>query len=120
LLKKRGWKLTVVEYGTAGSVAASFAPAGDTLVGGIVLPDGAGPAELKMALREKRSDTSAQVGLGLHLARENDRHAIHIMVTTPEVTENVEQSYGGPPESATEWAVSLALDALRRKLATSG
>ena len=115
-LRRRNWRLTVAEGGTHGALAAALAEAGAAWAGGASLPAEASGRDLEIALGRAMSEFGAQVGLGLHVAREGDRQHIEIALVTPERAEHVSRSYGGPPGAASDWAVSLALDLLRRRL----
>ena len=58
------------------------------------------------------------MGLALRLDCEGEQRSIEIAVVTPETERHMQHSYAGPPGYAAEWAVSLALDSLRRSLAS--
>ncbi len=116
-LRQRGWRLTVAEGGTHGSLAGALAEGSGAFAGGTSLPPEASGADLERLLARAMGESGAQVGLGLHVAAEGDRHRIEIALATPERAEHVSRSYGGPPAAAEDWAVSLALDLLRRRLA---
>jgi competence/damage-inducible protein CinA-like protein len=115
-LRRHGWRLTVAEGGTHGSLAAALTEGGAPFTGGTTLPPETSGEDLDRALARAMTEFGAQVGLGLHVATEGDRQRIEIALATPDRSERVSRSYGGPPAAAADWAVSLALDLLRRRL----
>lgn len=115
-LRSRGWRVAAAEAGTHGSLGAALAVDGAVFAGGTPLPAGLPPGDLEAALAGTIRESGAQVGLGLLLTGEGERQGIEIALTTPDGAERVSRTYGGPPAAAEEWAVSLALDLLRRRL----
>jgi hypothetical protein len=63
-----------------------------------------------------RKATQAEAALGVSLRRSPPRHELAIHLITPDGEAELHPSYGGAPENAVRWAVSLALDLLRRQL----
>lgn len=114
-LSRNGWTLVTVEQGTAGGLTTLLANEGGPFLQGEVIPQD-GPADLEGALHRLQSDRGAQAGLGLSLLREGSVNRIRILVNTPDGGDSAIRTYGGPPASAPQWAVSLALDHLRRKV----
>lgn len=109
-------RLVVLEAGTFGALAESLAGTGLSLAGSIPLGPGDSAEELLPRLKTEMIQAGADVGMGLRLVGKGERQAIEIAVVTPQDQKHVQRSYGGPAESAQEWAVSLALDTLRRNL----
>jgi nicotinamide-nucleotide amidase len=116
-LRRRGWRLTTAEYGTGGALSASLAETGEIRAGSEVHPEAVPAEELRATVDRARKETHADVGLGVSLKRSPPRHKLAIRVITPEGEAESQPSYGGAPENAVRWAVSLALDLLRRRLA---
>jgi competence/damage-inducible protein CinA-like protein len=112
-LERRGWGLVVIEAGTDGALGAAI-----PIAVAVNLDLSIGAANLPAQVRRQMGETGAHVGLALRLDHDGERRSIEIAVVTPEAENHAQHSYGGPPGSATEWAVSLALDSLRRSLAS--
>ena len=117
-LADRGWRLALVEHGTGGAVAGQMAEQGEVLRRGprrlrTRRCGRVGEAWSNMRVRE----FNAEVGLGVVVWREPDRQAMLFHLATPDHNQDAERSYGGPPENASSWAVNMALDFLRRRLA---
>ncbi|MEX2030425.1 MAG: CinA family nicotinamide mononucleotide deamidase-related protein [Anaerolineales bacterium] len=110
-LERHGWGLVILEGGTDGALAAAL-PVGVAVNLDMIVA----PGDLPTQVRRQMSETGAHVGLGLGLDRQGEDRSIEIAVVTPDTEKRVQRGYGGPPGSATEWAVSLALDTLRRVL----
>jgi nicotinamide-nucleotide amidase len=117
LLEARGWRLTLVEVGTGGRLAAEMATHGDVLAGSRQLAERIDAARLATEVDIARCTFGAQVGFGVLVWGEEDRERILFRLVTPDRTEDAERSYGGPPDNAAQWAASMALDLLRRRLA---
>lgn len=115
-LLRRGWRLTTIEHGTGGALAASFAAAAEAYAGGEVVPGAVTLEGLRAALQRAREARRAEAGLGLSLHRAPPRHELSVCLITPEGEHAVQPTYGGAPDNAIRWAVSLALDLLRRQL----
>ncbi len=116
-LADQGWRLALVEHGTGGALAGLMAEQGESFAGGHVVSERVDAAELGSLVGHARREFNAEVGLGVVVWREPDRQAMLFHLATPDHTQDAERSYGGPPESASSWAVNMALDFLRRRLA---
>ena len=116
-VKQRGWRLVVAECGTNGALAAGLSQLSDVFVGGKILPQVEGSEDLEQALAQAQTDHSAEIGLGLTIRSEAERFLAVILLRTPQGEVKKERYYGGPPAYAAKWAVSAALDLLRRRLA---
>lgn len=115
----RGYRLAIVECGTAGLLATSVAPFGGSFAGGRLLTPQLADEELEAALDRTMSELSAEVGLALRLEIGEAKHTFAYILRTPGGVKKKHRSYGGPIVNAAPWAVSIALEALRRRLATS-
>lgn len=116
LVRQRAGHLVVVESGTGSALAGGLAAAGDTFAGGAELPEGTGGAELEQALEAERQRREAGAGLGLAVTHGEDRVDVLVVYRSADEGWTFEQSYGGAPPNAAAWAVSLALEQLRRRL----
>jgi len=115
----KGYRLAIVESGTAGALSASVAPFSGAFAGGKLLAGPITDDELETALTAAQDELSAELGLSLRLEMGESKHTFTYVLRTPAGVERKERSYGGPMVNAAPWAVSLSLDALRRKLAES-
>jgi competence/damage-inducible protein CinA-like protein len=116
LLAMRNWSLVIVESGTDSALSHTLGSHGEPFAGGQVLPQVEDIESLKDSLSRFLDSRQAEVGLGLALEYGESRHPFHIILRTPEGEEHIERSYGGPPSYAPIWAVSIALELLRRRL----
>ena len=117
MLAARGWRLVIVEHGTGGGLARLMEQQADVFAGSRVLPDRVDAPGLATAVDQARGAFGVQVGLGVALWRDSDRALTLFRLATPDEHLDAERSYGGPPANAAEWAVNMALDFLRRRLA---
>jgi len=115
----KGYRLAVVESGTSGLLAASVAPFSDSFAGGKILAARITDVELETALDQAMSELSVEVGLGLRLDIGDTQHAFTYILRTPDAVKRKHRSYGGPIVNAVPWAVSIALEALRRRMGDS-
>jgi competence/damage-inducible protein CinA-like protein len=115
LLRKR-WRLATVEHGTGGALSAGFAAAEGAFAGGDVFSTPSDADALRAEVARAREARAADAALGIALTREGVRHQLAICLITPEEEEARSPSYGGAPHNAVRWAVTLALDLLRRRL----
>lgn len=114
-LRQRGWRLVVVEHGTAGQLISSLAEPGDVFLEGALIPEDV-ESDVDSGLRRLQADRGAEVGLGVSLRREGSVTRARIVLSLPEGEDVAVRTYGGPAANAAAWAANLALDHLRRKL----
>lgn len=117
LLSGRGWRLAVVEHGTGGLLASSLAVDARTFAGGHLLPDRLEAGALPALVEHARAEFGAELALGVVAWRDGDREQMAFHLSGGGMEESAERSYGGPPGNAARWAVNMALDFLRRRLA---
>jgi competence/damage-inducible protein CinA-like protein len=117
LLAGRGWRLAVVEHGTGGLLAGALAVETMTFAGGHLLPDRVEPAALPALVEHARAEFAADLALGVVAWREGDRERMAFQLSGAGMEQAAERSYGGPPGNAARWAVNMALDFVRRRLA---
>jgi competence/damage-inducible protein CinA-like protein len=103
LITKRGWTLTAIESGLDGILARKISHTAS-------LPN-LDPDQLLEALRTARTDSKADIALGVSVYAE-DRSAEMSMIT-PRGEKTHRITYGGPPRSLPKWAMNLALNWLR-------
>jgi competence/damage-inducible protein CinA-like protein len=96
-------------------VALTSSPA--VFAGARLLPDGASREALAEAAAAAMQETGAEVSLQLLLSSGPQQHALFAAMRSPGGEQSWERSYGGAMPNAPLWAVSLALDYLRRELA---
>lgn len=114
-LETRGLSLVSVEGGSGGALAAALAPYGDPFREGSTLPDPLDEASANRRLRELMRTNRAQVGLWLTLQERGEGIHIQSGLHSPSGRKVRARDYGGPPATAPDWAVSFALDFVRRE-----
>ncbi|HSG43273.1 MAG TPA: molybdopterin-binding protein [Anaerolineales bacterium] len=103
---KRGWTLTAIESGLDGLLArnipntASYADLS--------------PVSLMDTLRTARTESNADVALGVAVYIEQRAAEMALITPTGEKTHRI--TYGGPPRSLARWSVNLALNWLRTRV----
>ncbi len=117
MLTARGWRLALIEHGTGGGLASLIEQQAGVFAGGRVLTERIDAPGLAAEVDLARREFNAQAGLGVLAWRESDREVMLFHLATPDQTQDAERSYGGPPVNAAQWAINMALDFLRRRLA---
>jgi nicotinamide-nucleotide amidase len=115
----RGRRLAVVESGTSGALAASVAQYSVSFAGGKLLAGPVTDDELEASLEGTMAEHSADLGLALRLEIGESKHTFTYVLRNSEAIQRKTRSYGGPIVNAPAWAVSIALEALRRALKDS-
>lgn len=110
-------RLVTVECGTNGELSASLAPLEDPFVCGQILTKVESDDDLLAAMNLLQQAHKTRLSMGVHLKTEGSRFLIAILLNSPVGNESITRAYGGPPQYAAKWAVSAALDRLRRHLA---
>lgn len=116
LLLDRGWRMVVVESGTEGAISAALASGGHPFLAGEVLPTDLDRSRLEERLALRMQEFGAEAGLSARLASEGRRHSLALCLRWPEGVSRREWSYGGSQRNLSRWAVSMALDCLRRQV----
>ena len=130
-IAEAGYQLAVLESGTGGALTSALTGQGIVPLDGDELRAGtaqetvfAGGEQLEAETSEKegaealaklREQLKAQVGLFLRLQPKEDGVDILILFQSPETDWRKERSFGGPLPNAAAWAVSIALDSVRRQ-----
>lgn len=106
MIAQRGWTLSALESDLDGILSRKIPRT--------TLRSNLNPAMLMESLREVRSESRADISLGV-AAYADDRSAEMALITPyGEKTHHI--TYGGPPRSLTRWAMNLALNWLRMTL----
>jgi molybdopterin-biosynthesis enzyme MoeA-like protein len=116
ILTRDGARLVVVESGTAGALGNALSAYAGSFLGGLILPHGTPEEKVEEELSASMERYGAAVGLGLTLAPQGSQYVLNCCLVAGGESERLERSYGGPPSSAPRWAVSLALNLLRKRL----
>jgi competence/damage-inducible protein CinA-like protein len=113
-IQSRGWRIVSVESGTEGALEERLKPYSEVFIFGHVSEI---EGEIERTLEKSQTDYAAEVGVGVQLLRDGERHMISVVLRTPEGVEKIERFYGGPEEYASDWSTSMALNLIRKRLA---
>lgn len=113
LIAKRGWTLTTIESGLDGILARTLRVPHTVSIPNTSTPLSASlnPAALMEALRAARTNSNADIALGVSVYPEDRSAEMTIISPRGEKTHRI--TYGGPPRSLQYWAMNLALNWLR-------
>ena len=103
LIAKHGWTLTAIESGLNGILARKIPHTAS-------LPN-LNPDQLLEAVRAARTDSKADIALGVSVYTDDRSAEMALITTRGEKTHRI--TYGGPPRSLPKWAMNLALNWLR-------
>jgi competence/damage-inducible protein CinA-like protein len=115
-IQEAGWRLATLEAGTNGALGEALQPFGEIYLGGEVLPEGSVGDSLNRELERVRAELKASAGLGLHVAANEEGVEILAVFQSPGGDWQLERSFGGATPNAIRWAISLALEAVRRRV----
>ena len=115
-VRRAGLRLVVLEAGTGGKLAESLSQFADTFLGGEVIPEGSSSEVMSRELGRLRAELEASAGLGLSVATNEETVEILALFQSPGSEWQLERSFGGAAPNATRWAISLALEAVRRRV----
>ncbi|MGD8813052.1 MAG: CinA family nicotinamide mononucleotide deamidase-related protein [Anaerolineales bacterium] len=118
ILEQRGWSLVLVESGTAGAMSQSLSPIQGPFNAGLILPHQIPEAQVEETLRDAMKQHAAEVGLSLTLSPVDRQQQLICRFITPESSERLVRSFGGPPKNAPRWATSLGLNLIRKRLSS--
>ena len=116
LMRRSGWRLTLVESGTASLLSQMLSQETHGLVDFQSLPHRADHDELESALTAAQAGVGSQAGLGVSLLPQGNRYQMSLLLVLPDRIEGAELSYGGPAQNAPLWAANIALDFARRRI----
>lgn len=117
-IEARGWKLATIELGSRGGLAAALDGAPAWRGGLVFAADEQSPSE--ETIRQWIDRAGAEACLVLEIRHEGSKALIRVRWCSPDGIFPWQGSYGGPPENASAWGVSAALDLVRRRLARRG
>jgi competence/damage-inducible protein CinA-like protein len=112
-LKEKEWELVVLEIGLSGTLTQKLANAGEPFLGGEVLTCCPETTNLLAACRSLRESKQADICLGVMLQPADEKQDLHIVLISPYKETQKLYSYGGPPQMAPRWAVSMSFNFLR-------
>jgi len=112
-LKRRGWKLAVMECALKGELIKRLSSDEETFLEGKVLPKGILQDELAEAVSAYRQRTLADVVLGVSRIPAGERQEVFISLATPDSMQNLARPYGGAAGNAVRYAVNHCLNLLR-------
>ncbi len=114
-LDQLGWNLAIVESGLGGRLTQRLARTGHSaFLGGEVLAEHPNQAQLMAACRSFRQSRQADLCIGVALHRGKETQDLRLVILSPVKERSMSRSYGGPPKMASQWAVNLCLDLVRR------
>lgn len=116
LLTARGQRLVVVESGTDSALTRGLTEAGPGFAGGVELPSAVSDQELDDRLNAERERLQARAGLGLAVRPGPDQVEVSVVYHSDDDDWKSVRSFGGAPPNVVHWAVSLALDLVRKSL----
>ncbi len=115
-IRKAGWRLATVEIGTDGALLEALTGFDDVFAGGELLPERITDDAMHQELERVQVELDASVGLGLNVAAYEENVEIVAMFRSPGGDWRLERSFGGAAPNATRWAISLVLEAIRRRV----
>jgi hypothetical protein len=109
-------KVQVIEVGTKGEVLANLKSQVPELVNGEFIDSYLSDETLKSLLKESQAQQQADLALGVRLVSNGEKQDLTLILRGEDIIKEGERSYGGPPGDGQIWAVTSALDYLRRYL----
>ena len=76
------------------------------------------PEELRRHVTLFQKERGANVALGVSLVPGNEKHILHLSVSSPQGQEEYTRSFGGERALSNPWSVNTGLEMLRRKIET--
>lgn len=116
MLAERGHQLATIEVGTGGAFMRALREADPGFTAGRQLADGTSEAAAEAALDEALIEHGADIGLGVLVFPGDGRIEMITFARPSEDGWRIQRSFGGAYPNATAWAISLALEHVRRKL----
>lgn len=113
-IRKAGWRLASVESGTDGALERALSEFEEVFAGGEILPDRIAVDELDQALKRIQDELEAAAGLSLRVVTSEENVEIRARFHSPDGDWELDRSFGGAAPNAARFAISLALDAVRR------
>ena len=116
LIAQHQVKVQVIEVGTKGEVLANLKSQVPELVNGEFIDSYLSDETLKSLLKESQAQQQADLALGVRLVSNGEKQDLTLILRGEDIIKEGERSYGGPPGDGQIWAVTSALDYLRRYL----
>jgi hypothetical protein len=114
-VSERGWDLVVVEAGLGGEMTRRLAKIGSSVFqGGEVLTVQPSSEELLTSTRTYRQNRKADVGLGVAIYPGDKKQDFTMVLITPQETQQLSSSYGGPPQYVSRWVLNHSLNLIRK------
>ena len=115
IIEERDWKLVIVEAGLGGNMTRRLAKVGSTVFqGGEVLTTRPSPEELLAFTQSYLHSRNAEVGLGVVIYPGERKQDFNMVLISPQETQQLSRSYGGPPQYVSRWALNHSLNLLRK------
>ena len=112
---ERGWDLVVVEAGLGGEMTRRLAKIGSSVFqGGEVLTAQPSSEELLACTRTYQHNRKADVGLGVAIYPGDKKQDFTMVLITPQETQQLTSSYGGPPQYVSRWVLNHSLNLIRK------
>jgi competence/damage-inducible protein CinA-like protein len=115
-IEAAGLRLATLEIGTKGALVKALAGFESSFAGGEHPSEYLSRTEMDKDLERVMRKLEASAGLGLSVEASEENVEIFAVFRTPDGDWQLERSFGGAALNATRWAISLALDHIRRKL----
>ena len=111
----KDWNLVVIEAGLGGEMTRRLARIGSAVfLGGEVLTTRPSPEELVEFTQSYLHTRSAEVGLGVVIFPGEKKQDFNMVLITPQETQQITRSYGGPPQYVSRWALNHGLNLIRK------
>jgi competence/damage-inducible protein CinA-like protein len=111
----KGWRLVVMEAGLDGEMTRRLAKVGSAVFrGGEVLTAHPSPEELLACTQSYLHTRNAEVGLGVVIYPGEKKQDFNMVLITPQETQQLDRSYGGPPQYVSRWALNHGLNLIRK------
>lgn len=110
---RHDWKLAAAEANLGGRLLRRLTGANETFAGGELVSHLDSTEELAQLVQDACQKYNAQVGLGVTLIQGEKQQTIYLYLQTPDRKEEIERTYGGPPQLAPLWATNTGLHLLR-------
>jgi nicotinamide-nucleotide amidase len=115
LLESHGSKLVTIESGTEGLMTRLLSEKCTSFESGEILPGLSSMKEMEETLQSVIADHGVDVGIGVRVQQEGDLTKVDFVIHISDDAISFTRTYGGPPEYAPYWAVSHALETLRKQ-----
>lgn len=112
-LRKKGWKLMVLEAGLGGILTRKLADAGKNFMDGVVLGMIPEPTQLQGMTAHQRESLGAEVGLGVAIYQEGASQVAYVVLLTPDQERIYQRTYGSAPGIVPRWVMYYCLNLLR-------